>query len=381
MLRKWGCLLFLGGVLACASTPWPSTSDAPVVPLAHPTLEDRIATLEYQLEGGFRFVAYGDQRALADGEWQAMMRVIGGLPTQPEEPPLLFLLDTGDIVQDGSHADQFRMLAEILSPAAHLPFVLGVGNHEVDNNRPGPSRAHLDRFLAGTGLPVDPDRMYFRLDLGPLRLICLDSNDLVYGRPVGDNDPDPAVRPPQAVAQLEWLEEQLRPDPGRPPTTLVVLHHPFLQTSEKHRPIARRLWDLEHRDRTLVDILADGGVDVVLTGHTHTYERFTLSRADGAGFQLVNLSGRPRDAFLWFGAGSRRAEDIRGREDTWLTEAGWELRDWSVRQESLMEPPEHNQFGIFTVDPRGSIDLEVHFLAREDARVVRVEENATLVSR
>jgi len=45
---------------------------------------------------------------------------------------------------------------------------------------------------------------------------------------------------------------------------------------------------------------------------------------DGQGeIVLVNLSGRPRDSVLWFGAGGRRARDIRGREDEWFAEAGW----------------------------------------------------------
>jgi len=375
MLGRLGWLCLLVGLLAaCASGPWPSTSLDPVVPLAHPTLEERIQTLEYQLEAGFRFVAFGDQRALADGEWQAMMRVIGNLESGADEPPLLFLLDTGDIVQDGSHTDQFGMLTGILSPAAHLPYVLGVGNHEVANNREGPSRDHLARFLARTGLPVDRERMYFRLDLGPLRLICLDSNDLVYG------DGEPAMTP-RGRDQLDWLEEQLRDGPGRPPTTLLVLHHPFLQTSSKHRPIAQHLWTLEHRGRRLVDLLADGGVDLVLSGHTHTYERFTLTRSDGAGFGLVNLSGRPRDAFLWFGAGARRAEDIRADADTWLTDAGWDLGDWSVTQDAVMGSPELNQYGIFTVGPDGQLGLEVRFLAREDARTVRTDRAEALLAR
>ncbi|NNM32316.1 MAG: hypothetical protein HKO53_04595 [Gemmatimonadetes bacterium] len=366
------------GLLGCASGPWPSTSNTEVVPLDHPTVAERVRTLEYQLEAGFRFVAFGDQRAMADGEWQAMMRMIGELESPPPEPPILFVLDTGDIVQDGSHSDQFDMLRTILSPASHLPYVLGVGNHEVSNNEPGPSRQNLIQFLAGTDLPVAPDRLYYRLDLGPMRLICLDTNDLVYGPP--GLDPGAPRAEARVRRQMEWLEAELENDPSRPPLTVVSLHHPFVQTSKKHRATAQGLWALEHDGRRLVDILADGGVDVILAGHTHTYERFQLRREDGKTLRLVNLSGRPRNAFLWFGAGSRRPQNLTGETD-WFARHGWDLGPWTITQEDVMGSPERNQFGLFTVGPRGELDLELSFLGQDPPHAVETRPRIGLVKR
>ena len=43
----------------------------------------------------------------------------------------LFLLDTGDIVDDGSKADQFEELRGYLSRLAEMPYLVGVGNHEL----------------------------------------------------------------------------------------------------------------------------------------------------------------------------------------------------------------------------------------------------------
>jgi hypothetical protein len=142
---------------------------------------------------------------------------------------------------------------------------------------------------------------------------------------------------------------------------VVCLHHPFLQSSAKHLEQARKMWTFAYGERTLPDILLDGGTDLVLTGHTHTYERFRVTRSDGRSLHLVNLSGRPRNAFLWIGASERRARDLRGREARWLRERGWPaLTGWTIVQEDAMTGDEANQFGVFTVST-SAFTLEMYF--------------------
>ena len=116
-----------------------------------------------------------------------------------------------------------------------------------------------------------------------------------------------------------------------------------------------------------MDILADGGVDLVLTGHTHTFERFVLRRDDGHEMHLLNISGRPRDSFLWFGADDRRAQDLRGRVEPWLEEIGWlGLDRWDVQQADAMLGDGFDQFALLTVDPDGGVTLDVRYLVDED---------------
>ena len=124
------------------------------------------------------------------------------------------------------------------------------------------------------------------------------------------------------------------------------MHHPFLQSSSKHRAQARALWSLTAAGRTLAALFAESGVDLVLVGHTHTYERFRVTRADGRGFQVVNLSGRPKGAFLGLGAGARRAHRIApGGEARFLADHGWrDLDGWTIVQEEAMTRDEANQF-------------------------------------
>ncbi len=350
--------------------PWPSSSVRPVVRLAHPTVESKLAASADPRSGerAYRFVAYGDQRALADGEWQEMITRIRGL--DEDEGAVAFIVDTGDVVANGRHTDQFAFLAKILEPVRHVPYLVGVGNHEVRNNRAPEAREHSAAFFAYLDPDFGPDRMYYRKDLAPVTFLFLDTNDFVYGE-TGDRTTCPREIDPRSreAAQVTWIEAQLDAigdDPVRP--TVVVMHHPPVQSSEKHLETARSIWNVSRDGRQLIDLLADGGVDVIVTGHTHTYERFRLVREDGHEIVVVNISGRPRDSVLWFGRGARRARDIRQREDAWLEDHGWlGLDRWDVIQEDVMlKGDESNQFGVFDVESDGRLFLEVHFLAEDE---------------
>ncbi len=359
----------LAGVAPSAvDGPWPSTSSRPVVPLSHPTVEAALLELRPDARSGYHFAAFGDQRAIADGEWQRLMQEIAAVDRADDR--LLFMLDTGDDVQDGNYSDQFSVLEGILESVANLPYLLGVGNHETNDNKPGVARANLARFAQYLDDSLSAGRLYYRKDIGPVRFLFLDSNDLIYGDS-GTEDPSPAPRPgSRAEAQMAWLARELgRVDLAITPTTIVVMHHPLVQSSTKHIEQARTLWRYAYQGKSLPDLLADGGVDVVFCGHTHTYERFQLTRNDGRQMTVVNLSGRPRNSFLWFGAAARRARDIRGQEVEWLTQQGYTgLQDWKVVQEEAMadKKDERDNFAVVSVEPNGALSLDMHYLDEQN---------------
>ena len=340
--------------------PWPSSSNEPVRELDHALL------LPGEAEGrDVRFVVFGDQRALADREWPELIARIADLHAGSAVD---FILDTGDIVYDGRDSDQFHFLRNLLRPVRDIPYLVAVGNHEVHNNDSPEARANTAAFLGYVDAQFDAERMYYRKDIGPATFLLLDSNDLVYG-PHGERGACPDTIAPNTPEgrQMVWLSEQLALTPTER-LVIVVVHHPFVQASDKHLSQARSLWNTRFGGRSILDMLADAGVDLVLTGHTHTYERYRLERSDGRTVSLVNISGRPRDAFLWYGASSRRPEDIRGEELEWFEEEGFDPLDgWSISQEEVMlSEDEANQFALFMLGPDGRLTMEVRFLD-EDA--------------
>ncbi len=347
---------------------WPEGSDLPVEPLDRPAAETAVAEA-VAAEGLFRFAAFGDQRALADGEWQQLMRHI--VEWERDHGDLAFVIDTGDIVNDGRHTDQFhRLTDEILAIAPELPYLVGVGNHEVHNNEDPAARAHTAAYLRALDPRFSAERMYYRKDLGGATFLFLDTNDLVYGD-AGERGACPPELEPgsRAAAQMDWLTAQLAEiRAAEPRPVIAVLHHPFVQSSAKHRESAASLWNLRVDGTPFADLLVDGGVDVVLTGHTHTYERFHLHREDGARLDVVNLSGRPRGSAFGLGAGLRRSRDIRGEERERLADWDWQgLERWTITQaEYLPKDQEADQFAVFTVEPGGALTMEVRFLGADD---------------
>ncbi len=360
---------------------WPQDTSGPIQPLGHPTLTQRIESVGWNPTQPFRLIVYGDQRALADGEWQSLVAAIAAREPSTGSggrPPLLAVIDTGDLVQDGRHGDQFAMFADIVQPLRAYPYLVGVGNHEVRENDPQ-ARRHLRAALglasdapATTRESVDDDHftgaiedppLYREERIGALRLLFLDTNDLVYGPDGQGVDLDA----PRVRAQLAWLDAALEEESDGP--TVVVLHHPFLASSRRHEKQARRLWSLRVGERILPHRLLESGVDLVLTGHTHTYERFALRDRTGHQLQVINVSGRPRGALLGFGAGSRRARDLRGREIEDLRERGWkDLQGLEVQQLDAMLGDEADQWVELQIEPDGRIAGRVFFLdgARED---------------
>lgn len=334
-----------------------------MVTLDHPTVESVFAALDPQAP--YRFAVFGDQRALADGEWQVLLGKIADLD---RENPFAFLIDTGDIVEDGKHSDQFAMLRRILEPVRPLPYLVGVGNHELSDNKEARARENTAAFLAYLDPDLSADRLYYRKDLGAATFLFLDTNDFTYGengeRRACPLQVDPDTREGR---QLAWLRAQAAELGGGDRLVIAVMHHPLVQSSEKHSAAACALWNFSDAGESLADVLANAGTDVVLTGHTHTYERFRMIHADGHMMHVINISGRPRDAFLWIGSSDRRAHDIRGREHEWLDEMGWlGLDHWTVEQiEHLRKDDEGDQFAVFTVEPDGDLDLRVHFLTEQ----------------
>lgn len=329
---------------------------AQVAPLGHPSVEERIESLDADPSQGFRFVVFGDQKNLWGDEFPKLLDQIRA-ESQDDLLDLLFMVDTGDIVDDGSKAEQFEELRGHLARVAELPYLVGVGNHELQPERGTGARARAHRnTVAFLGDDYAEPRMFFAERVGPVRLLFLNTNDLpgVYPK-LRSSDPAAEER---AAAQLRWLEAELREEVH---PTIVISHHALVQSPSKHRGHANALWNHayeEHGGRTLPEILIDGGVDLILSGHVHSYEVFRLER-DGRRIWSVNASGKPTG--IWR-PGTRMPRNWQGRELERLENRGFTTRldQWTVDQLAFMtDETKRNQFAMVTVDEVGTLELEI----------------------
>jgi 3',5'-cyclic AMP phosphodiesterase CpdA len=133
------------------------------------------------------------------------LRRIAELVPRPEAIVL-----SGDLVEAGTAAEYAR-LAGVLA-ASPIPVHVMAGNHDDRDALAGAFPDHAERF--------GDHGLHYALDLGPLRLVMLDS--LVPGKPGG-------ALPP---GQVDWLDTVLSARTRTP--TVVFVHHPPATTGLAH---------------------------------------------------------------------------------------------------------------------------------------------------
>jgi 3',5'-cyclic-AMP phosphodiesterase len=140
------------------------------------------------------------------GEWfddqsvarfAAAVESVRGVSPQPDA-----VLLTGDLA-DHATDEEYEQVRELLAPLGAPLYVLP-GNHD--------DRRALHRHFGVPGADGEPVR--YSVDLGPLRLVVLDTTR--PGEPSGALEGD----------QLEWLDAELAAAPEE--LTLVAMHHPPL---------------------------------------------------------------------------------------------------------------------------------------------------------
>jgi len=172
------------------------------------------------------FIAYGDTRTNA-----AAHRSVAACFSRHEP---LFILHDGDLVTSGKALELwgpqfFTPLADVID---HVPIMPALGNHEG-------GAENLLRFFDQPG-----GRTWYSFDCGPVHVTVLD---------------DQQTKP----ENVQWLDQDLAA--AKAPWKIAMYHAPTFNL-EGHKSDAVRL--------TFLPVFEKYGVDVVVAGHSHTYERF-----------------------------------------------------------------------------------------------------------
>lgn len=214
-------------------------------------------------------------------------------------PDARLMIFAGDLVDGGSgstlHDDEWgdwHAAAGFI--VSEVPVMATPGNHE-----------HYDPFVRGkrdlnrywrAGFtlpeqgPAGVEETTYSVDYQGVRFILVNSDEMVRNEAL-------------AAAQAEWVEGLLRNNPCK--WTVVAFHHPVYSTS------ARR--DNKVIRESLKPLFDRYGVDLVLTGHDHTYARGMVvadssdMKAKTAGtVYVVSVSGSKQyqqDAKPWWQVG------------------------------------------------------------------------------
>jgi 3',5'-cyclic AMP phosphodiesterase CpdA len=183
--------------------------------------------------GGVRVAAVGDPGTGDAGEYEVTRTIAAEDVRQPYDALVLL----GDLVYP--HGDADSLDEAVLEPFApildeSLAFFPVLGNHDYDSSEEEVILQSLGRKDA-----------WYADRVGPVEVVVLDSNRA--------DDPE----------QTAWLGETLRSTSA--PWTVVALHHPPYSAGVHGS-------DEEVRD-AWADLFAENGVELVLAGHDHDYQR------------------------------------------------------------------------------------------------------------
>jgi acid phosphatase type 7 len=193
-------------------------------------------------------VAVGDIASCSDTADEATARLVGSIDGAT-------VLTLGDEAYPDGTAQDFEECYEPSWGQFKERTRPSPGNHEYETEG---ASAYFDYFGKAAG---DPDEGYYSYDLGAWHIVALNSNCGVGEIRCGFGSPEG-----------RWLKEDLAANDEQK-CTLAYFHHPLF-TSGSYRPGIERV-------ERLWEILYAGGVDVVLNGHDHNYQRFAPQDPNG----------------------------------------------------------------------------------------------------
>ena len=243
---------------------------------------------------GFSFAALGDSRP--PGSSMPPNQSAFDVAAQMAQRSFGLAIHTGDIVYSGGTCSgdnsswnqyiraYFDLYQDILG---HAPAYPALGNHELHLGTCG-YQAYSDVFELPRNAPAGDEEKYYSFDWANAHFVALDTN-LDYNT---------------GSVQHEWLLSDL--ESTTLPWILVFFHHPAYNSGE-HGSTSRIL---DH----LVPVFEAHGVDVVFSGHEHSYER-TCPIMNGA-------CSTPEDGgvvYIVTGGGGAPLDDVPG---DWFTAYG-----------------------------------------------------------
>ncbi len=198
----------------------------------------------------FYFVYFGDSQNEVRSMWSRVIR-----EAFADAPRAAFMLHAGDLVNDArSDAEWGEWFHAGSFINAHIPVVATPGNHEYTRKKVlGISTTRMlaphwqPTFTFPENGPGDLKESAYYLDYQNIRLVSLNSNE-------------------QTAEQIEWLDKVL--SETNKTWKILTFHHPIYSMAKRRdNPVLRDQWK---------PIIDKHHVDLVLTGHDHTYGRSNL---------------------------------------------------------------------------------------------------------
>ncbi|MDA3935204.1 MAG: metallophosphoesterase [Gammaproteobacteria bacterium] len=178
--------------------------------------------------------------------------------SRPVNPDLI--LTSGDNAYTSGRFHEYRdaLFKPLARQLAETPFWPAYGNH--DARRRAFFKIFRSPDAGESGGTASNNQHYYAYDYGLVHVVMLDSqSSLRWGK----------------ASMLDWLKLDLQQN--NLPWTIVVLHHPpYSKGSNDSDAASGSDWRQRVVREQIVPVLERAGVDLVLAGHSHSYERSHL---------------------------------------------------------------------------------------------------------
>lgn len=208
------------------------------------TPSDQVSPLE--------FIYFGDAQVGIFEFWSRVLR-----SSYAAAPNAKFILHAGDLINTSERDEQWgewHRAAGWINQT--IPSIVTPGNHEygkINTGERGLNRNWKPQFTLPENGVAGLEETNYYYDIQGVRIVSLNSN---------------LKQDEQAV----WLDKLLSNNPNQ--WTVLTFHHPIFSTARnRDNKELREVWK---------PIIDKHGVDLVLTGHDHTYVRSKLVGAEGS---------------------------------------------------------------------------------------------------
>lgn len=203
-----------------------------------------------------RFLAFGDSGIGSNTQAKLAKRMVAQRPD--------VVIHTGDLIYPaGAEKDYvpnfYRPYHDLIASAIFMP---SLGNHDVATQKGAP---FLHQFILPENGPrdIEPERNYW-FDYGPVRFVALDTNLDAGGGAITHQQMKTTI--------ADWLRKTMTECDAK--WRVVYFHQPFYTGS------AHSAESSAYVKEAYLDVFDETGVDLVLCGHNHLYERTAPMRHD-----------------------------------------------------------------------------------------------------
>ncbi|KUK81566.1 MAG: Metallophosphoesterase [Petrotoga mobilis] len=195
----------------------------------------------------FRFIVYGDTQIYDERHAYIVNRIV-----EDSDLNTAFILKPGDHTEEGTSEKSWSIFFESAYPlSSQIPYYMVLGNHERN------SILYYRAFELPSG-GGDYSKRWYSFDYGNSHFVILDSNILESSN--------------LYEKQMKWLEEDLKNNNDKK-FIFVAFHHPFWTTATEYGNMEENLPNGHFNTKNWLPIFEKYGVDVVINGHIHAYER------------------------------------------------------------------------------------------------------------